>query len=148
MSSFIVDKATIAFIVEAIERYESWTGPINKDAMGQWLWDANIKAVMDPGQSDLHRLPCRIEDAPFRYEHPSIPGPPLPIHPLEVLRAAGMLEHQCLNDPAYPRTLASRLIHNLKEAAISRLNGYQSLRPGAPKCWEDAIYPKQKEAQS
>ncbi len=123
MSAFICDRAHIAAIVEAYrEHCKTGASDAELSEIGADLWAENWASVT--------------------YRYPRVPAPaPQPVYgahrkpkrhywPVEVAKALRCLEWQSCEHPAWKKSEARRLLHEIAWELLCKLRGYDA----APWC--------------
>lgn len=145
MSAYIVDKNHIDYLLEAAVTFErgrfNWYhnqeqhqlkgyDDESRRAVGQMLWDENVKSVMARYPSDSPE---------------ELPGPGLPTYqyepanvcwmkmdPVQVLKAVACYEYQSCEHAEWGTSSAQVFVHTLRGIAIRALPGYEAAQWGAP----------------
>lgn len=127
MSAFIVSRAHICYLVTAalhrdfrcIEDYDQ------ADALGQMLWDENVKSVQARYAScSIEQLPGVAEDEPLAYGTHT--NSTRPIEPAQLLKACDCYDYQSCEHPGYDQSQAKELIEELRAMAWHKVPGYDA----------------------
>ena len=143
MSAYIVDRGTIAYLVEAGRHFDTASSPmrwgqLNPVEVGQMLWDENIRSIEyrypdTRASKDYPGAPCGDS---LRYsEHRVPPGATFTVP--QVIMTAKCFAYQSCETDDWERSEAYSYIEELKRLAVESLAGDEDTQWGAPSEWEE-----------
>lgn len=111
MSAFLVSKKHIDTLVSAAVQYGTMGVRGHETAVGQRLWEANVKSL------NAH-FGSKVEKRTYEFEKALVP------EPVEVLKAIQCYEYQSGDFPGYDKSEAAKLCASLTAKAVTKLPGY------------------------
>ena len=174
MSAYIVDRGTIAYLVEAGRHFDTARSPmrwgqanirafsgsygaqaalvpnqLNPEEVGQMLWDENIRSIESRypdtrASKDYPGAPCGDS---LRYsEHRVPPGATFTVP--QVIMTAKCFAYQSCETDDWERSEAYSYIEELKSLAVESLAGDEGTEWGAPSEWVEFCRLPIKEVQA
>lgn len=127
MSAFIVSRAHINYLVNALEQWkDSYYGEkLSPNHLGNLLWQENIASVQSRySDSLLSGLPGPIGEN-FDFKYRPLPDP---VDPVQVIKACHSYSYQSCEHPGWPESEAYAWIAAIIKLACQHLPGYEEAK--------------------